>query len=249
MSLENKNAPTVKPNKGVRFYNPGDRFSEPINYSLPGMGDIHCVARWLVEAEEKSFFQVPTELRLLQDGTRVNVDFPTTVMQRFKDRGVVMVDDEWEPGDDEDRAERMPIARSEDEAKEKGERRWLKYLQDIVKNHINACDRARAAGGFPLEAQGFTKRALKLLNMKDPAAMAFDSFQQKTASDAPAKIESAEAADLRARLEATEQTLKKVLALLEAKEARELDEAIEQTTTGNGAKPPKGKNREAAAAK
>lgn len=237
MSIENKNAPTVKPNKGFRFYNPGDRFSEPVNYSLPGMGDIHCVARWVIEAEANSFFAVPTELRLLQDGTRINVDFPTTVLQRFKDRGIVMIDDEWEPGEDEDRAERTPISRNEEEAKEKGDRRWRKYLQDTVKNHMNACDRARAAGGFPLEAQGFTKRALKLLNMSDPAAIAFDSFQKNQTANAPAQVESAEAAQLRKELDETNQKLDKVMRLLTAKEQLADDEAIEEVTAPtNGAK-------------
>ena len=115
--MENKNPPTAKPNKGVRFYNPGDRFMEPIIYSLPGMGDIHCVARWAVEAEAQSFFQVPTELRLLQDGTRLNVDFPTTVLQRFADRGITMVDEEWEETEDEERNERLPFAKDDAAAK------------------------------------------------------------------------------------------------------------------------------------
>jgi len=233
--LENRNPPTAKPNKGVRFYNPGDRFMEPIIYSMPGIGDIHCIARWAVEAEAQSFFQVPTELRLAQDGTRLNVDFPTTVLQRFADRGVTMIDEEWEPGEDEDRNERMPFGRDEEEAKAKGDAKWIKYLQTTVKNHINACDRARAAGGFPLEAAGFTKRALKLLNMKDPAAMAFDSFKQQVAiePDAPKEVQSAEAAQLRAELDETNKMLRKVLDQLAAKEAVDTQDAIEEQA-GNG---------------
>lgn len=226
--MENKNAPTVKPNKGVKFYNPGDRFEEPINYSLPGIGDIHCVARWIVQAEPQSFFQVPTELRLQQDGTRLNVDFPTTVLQRFKDRGVVCIDEDWEPGEDEERAERMPFAATDEAAKVKGDEKWIKYLQSIVRNHINGCDRARAAGGFPLEAQGFTKRALKLLNMADPAAMAFDSFKKQAAvADAPQQVQSEEAAQLRVELDETKRLLQKVLDRLAAKEQMADDAAIE----------------------
>jgi hypothetical protein len=237
--LENKNPPTAKPNKGVRFYNPGDRFMEPIIYSLPGMGDIHCVARWAVEAEAQSFFQVPTELRLLQDGTRLSVDFPTTVLQRFADRGITMVDEEWEETEDEDRNERMPFAKDDEQAKVKGDAKWIKYLQSIVKNHINACDRARAAGGFPLEAQGFTKRALKLLNMQDPAAMAFDSFKKQVAiaPDAPQQVQSAEAAQLRGELAETQAMLKKVLDRLAAKEQLDDQAAIEdQAANGKGGK-------------
>jgi hypothetical protein len=237
--LENRNPPTAKPNKGVRFYNPGDRFMEPIIYSLPGMGDIHCVARWAVEAEAQSFFQVPTELRLLQDGTRLNVDFPTTVLQRFADRGITMIDEEWEETEDEDRNERMPFGKDEAAAKVKGDAKWIKYLQTIVKTHINTCDRARAAGGFPREAQGFTKRALKLLNMQDPAAMAFDSFKKQVAiaPDAPQQVQSAEAEQLRAELAATNQKLEKLLAGLAAKEQLDDQAAIEdQAANGKGGK-------------
>jgi hypothetical protein len=246
--LESKNPPSAKPNKGVRFYNPGDRFMEPISYSMPGIGDIHCIARWAVEAEAQSFFQVPTELRLAQDGTRLNVDFPTTVLQRFADRGVTMIDEEWEPGDDEDRNERMPFGRTEEEAKAKGDAKWIKYLQGIVKNHINACDRARAAGGFPLEAQGFTKRALKLLNMQDPAAMAFDSFKRQVAiaPDAPQQVQSAEAAQLRAELDETNKMLRKVLDQLAAKEQLADQDAIEEQTAQNGGRRQRGQNRQSA---
>jgi hypothetical protein len=167
--IENKNAPTVKSNKGVRFYNPGDRFSEPLSYSIEGIGDIHAIARWNIDAPAESFFQVPTELRMLMDNQRVTVDFPTTVLQKFKDRGVVMVDEEWQPGDDEEEADKQPFARTEKEAEAKGKRLWVRYLQKIVRTHIESCQRARSMGGFPVEASGFTRRAFKLLNMHDPA--------------------------------------------------------------------------------
>lgn len=238
--MGDSNAPTVKPNKGVKFYNPGDRFSEPIRYTLPGIGgDIHCVANWTVTAEEKGFFQVPTELRLLMDGTRINVDFPTTVLQRFKDRGVICIDDEWEPGEDEDRNERMPFARNDQEAQVKGDAKWIKYLQGIVRNHIEACQRAKSAGGFPLEAQGFTKRAFKLLNMKDPAALAFAEMQ--TAQNAPAAVQSDEAASLRAELDETKRMLQKVLDRLAAKETADDDAAIENQAAPTGGKGKKAK--------
>ncbi len=246
--MENINPPSAKPNKGVRFYNPGDRFEEPISYSMPGIGDIHCIARWPVKAEAGNFFQVPTELRLLHDGTRLNVDFPTTVLQRFADRGVVMIDEEFAPGEDEDRNERMPFAVDEAAAKAKGDAKWIKYLQTIVKNHINACDRARAAGGFPLEAQGFTKRALKLLNMQDPAAMAFDSFKKQVAiaPDAPQQVQSAEAAQLRAELDETKDMLRKLVAGLAAKEQLDDQQAIEEQSAPNGRRSQRGRNPQTA---
>jgi hypothetical protein len=232
---EDKNPLSVKPNKGVRFYNPGDRITEPINYSLPGMGDIHCVARWVVEAEEKSFFQVPTELRLMVDGTKLSVDFPETVLQRFKNRGVIMIDDEWEPSGDEDYNERMPIARNEDEAYEKGAARWRKYLESIVRAHVETCGRARAQGGFPIEAQGFTKRAFKLLNMHDPASIAF-AEAMKTYVAPSGEAQNAEVVQMKAELDETKQMLAKVLRMLEAKEATKDDDVILAAATGASAR-------------
>lgn len=226
-----ENRPSFKPNKGARFYNPGDRISEAIIFSLPGQvtrDSGNLMANWLLDAPALSFFQVPTQIHLYQDNTRLNVDFPATVLQRFADRGVIMIDDEWEPGDDEDRAERMPFAKTDEAARTKGDAKWIKYLQSIVKNHINACDRARAAGGFPLEAQGFTKRALKLLNMQDPAAMVFDSLKKQAAPDAPPQVQSEEAAQLRRELDATNARLQKVLDRLEAKERLEDSAAIDE---------------------
>jgi hypothetical protein len=246
-----ENAPSFKANKGIKFYNAGDRISEAITFSLPGTVNANSgnlLANWHMDAPAASFFQVPTEIRLQQDLSRINVDFATTVLQRFADRGVIMIDEEWDAGDDEERAERFPFAVSDEAAKVKGEAKWIKYLQTIVKNHINACDRARAAGGFPLEAQGFTKRALKLLNMQDPAATAFDSFKKQVAiaADAPQQVQSAEATQLRAELAETQAMLKKVLDRLAAKEQLDDQETIEEQASPNGKRGQRQQNRQSA---
>lgn len=218
----------------MKFYNAGDRISEAITFSLPGQVTAHSgnlMAHWMLDAPAGSFFQVPTMIQLAQDGTRLNVDFPTTVLMRFGDRGIVMIDEGWDPGEDEERSEREPFAVDEAAAKKKGELKWWKYLRTIVQNHMNACDRARAAGGFPLEAQGFTKRAFKLMNMVDPAAMAFDSFQkQSVKADAPQQVQSEEAKALRAELDEAKQMLQKVLSGLAAKEQLDTQDAIEEQT-------------------
>lgn len=215
----------------MKFYNAGDRISEAISFSLPGQvtaSSGNLIAHWMMDAPAASFFNVPTMITLAQDNTRLNVDFPATVLQRFGDRGVVMIDEDWDPGEDEDRAEREPFAVNDAGAKAKGEAKWWKYLRAVVQNHMNACDRARAAGGFPLEAQGFTKRAFKLMNMEDPAAMVFDSFKgQARKADAPAQVQSAEAEQFRKELAETNQKLEKLLAGLAAKEQIETADAIE----------------------
>jgi hypothetical protein len=233
--MESKNLPTFKTNKGYLFYNPGDRVLENIAFSIPGQGDIHAIANWTLDAQPESFFRVPTELRFT-NGDRINVDFPATVLLRFKDRGVILVDDEWEVPEDEELAERLPMAKTEEEAKAKGERHWLKYIEKVVRTHIENCDRARAVGGFPREAQGFTKRAFKLLNMVDPAEKGFESYKAAQAAPvtaASAELQSVEAQTIRKELDATKEMLAKVLRLLAAREDTALDEQIEsQVATG-----------------
>jgi hypothetical protein len=224
-----QNAPTIKTDKGVRFYNPGDRLSEPIPYSIEG-ADIHTIARYTIDASEGQFFYVPTQIRFLVDNSRIGVDFPTTVCQKFKDRGVVMIDEEWEPSGDEEEDDKVPIARDDEEAKEKGDRIWRKYLFTIVRRWQSQCSEIRVKGGIPDEASGFTKRALKLLGMRDPALSAQDAIQKEQSTSAPAQ--STEATDeLRKTLELQGQMLQQLLdekAEREAKDKLKADAAIEK---------------------
>jgi hypothetical protein len=232
--LQNQNAPTVKSKRGVVFYNPGDRFTEVLNYSLDGIGDIHAIARWTIDAEDHSAFHVPTELTILADGQRVGVDFPTTVIQRFKNRGVLMIDEEYEIQEDEDQEDQSPFAKDMSHAEEKGKRLWIRFLQSIVRNHIESVGRARAVGGIPMEASGFTKRAFKLLGMKDPAAVEFQKLaadaenaeRQLSGSGDTSKLESI-VAEQAIQLKATQEMVTKLLAKLEAKEQIKNDAEIE----------------------
>lgn len=223
-TIEDKNLQTVKPNKGVRFYNPGDHFSEPMNYSMTtGMSDIHAIARWTVDAPQKSFFQVPTELRF-SDNTRQSIDFPSTVVTRFKSRGVIMIDEEWEPGEDDDENDRMPFARTDSDAVVKGDRLWIEYLQTVVTQHIDQCNRAKAQGGMPLAASGFARRAFKLLNMVDPAQHAFEQLQKK-----PDEITSDRERSLQAQIDGLTNLVHSMASKKEAEKDVSLDEKIEET--------------------
>jgi hypothetical protein len=225
----NANAPTAKPNKGVEFYNPGDRMSEPIPYSVDG-AYIHTIARFVLDADERSYFNVPTEIKFLATNERISVDFPTTVCQKFKDRGIIMVDEDWTPSGDEEEDDKIPIARTREEAKEKGDRIWSQYLWTIIRRWQNLCNEIRAKGGIPEEAQGFTKRALKLLNMRDPAHATQDAIRRENDVNAPAKTAPVEDAAMRAELDETKLKLDKVLALLEAKSKVETAAAVETAT-------------------
>lgn len=152
-----------------RLYNAGDRITESLAYSLPDGHDIHCTARWQLDAPQQEFFNVPQELRL--GGARVTVMFLETILRedRLGRRGVIWIDANWEPPEDEAEAEGMPIARTDAEAIAKGKRRWKDYLLSVAQAHIDQCNQIRARGGVPLEAQGFTKRALKEVGWVDPA--------------------------------------------------------------------------------
>lgn len=213
--VQDRNQPTVRANKGVRFYNAGDRLNEPIAYSLPGAGDIHAIAKHMVDAPEGDYFWVPTELRLLADGTRIPVDFATTIVQRWGARGVIMVDEDFvEDGDGQ--TDNIPICTTEEDAKIKGKRLWDHYLEDICKKHINAVQQARAAGGYPREAEGFTKRALKLRGWKDPAEMVLNEMKQTAGASPDLAAVLAQNAALMKQVQEIANTSAKLQAELEA---------------------------------
>lgn len=224
--MHEKNAPTIKPGGFVTFYNPGDRLSEPLNYSIEG-ADIHTVARFVIESEEKSLFRVPTEIKFLADNSRVKVDFPTTVCLKFKDRGLVMIDEEWSPSGDEEEDDKAPFARTEAEAREKGDRIWRQYLWTIVRRWQALCNEIRAKGGVPEEAQGFTKRALRILGMRDPAIAGQNAIQAEQSEARPA-TENQRIADLENQLKSTQEMLTKVLGRLGAQDEAEVNESVER---------------------
>lgn len=206
-------APEVKENSGARFYNPGDRINEPLNYSIEG-ADIHTVARWILDAPKESYFNVPTELKILNVNERVVVDFPTTVCLKFGNRGVTMIDPDHEINDDSEEEDKIPIARTEEEAKAKGDRVWKRYLWNIVRAWQQQCAEIRSKGNIPMEASGFTRRALELLGMKDPATVEMQQVQAQQSTDGSTK----ENAELKARIDNLESMLRQALGKKKADE-------------------------------
>lgn len=160
------------------FYNGGDRISEALQYSLPDGHDIHCTARWPMEAPEKDFFQVPK--LLLIGGARVSIPFVETILRsdRFGGRGVILVDANWEAPEDPEEAEKMPVATSRDSAVAKGKRHWDGYVKKVAQQWIDECNEARSRGGVPRAASGFVVRALKLCGLADPAAAVMLAAQE-----------------------------------------------------------------------
>lgn len=164
-----------------RLYNAGDRISECMHYSLPDGHDVHCVARYMVEAPEKEFFELPTTIMI--GDARVDVRFLETLLRpdRFGDRGLIVVDANWKPPADPDEAELLPVARTDQEAIAKGTRHWETYVKKVAQQWIDQCQEVRAAGGVPTAAKGFVVRALKMCGVVDPAqAVVITAGENKT---------------------------------------------------------------------
>jgi hypothetical protein len=152
-----------------RLYNAGERISEILHYSLPDGHDIHCTARFLLEAPEKQFFEIPTAI-IIGDA-RISVQFLETILRpdRYGERGVILVDANWKPPADTEEAERLPVARNDKEAVEKATRHWDGYVKKVAQQWIDQCQQVRSAGGVPTAASGFVIRALRKCGIVDPA--------------------------------------------------------------------------------
>ena len=149
----------------MKMYNGGDRFQGSVPFSLVEGHDNACIARWSFDAPAKGFFDVPIVLPLA-NGSEVSVKFPEDIIRSYPKQGVILIN----PGYKGDIPAHIPIAKTEEEAIEKGDELWQEYLHSIVLQWYSHCDQVRQAGGSPGSASGFTKRALKVLQMSDPGA-------------------------------------------------------------------------------
>lgn len=165
---------------GVIFYNAGDRIDEVLSYSITGGDDPHCIARWHLQAPKEDFFDVPTELTVRQTGENIAVQFAVDISRKFGSRGVIRIKSDYDPDqeDPESEASIYPFARTRDAAIERGRAIWMIYLRKVVEAHLTDCQSARAAGGNPKTAVGFTKRALKILGITDPGEQFFTSLSE-----------------------------------------------------------------------
>lgn len=163
---------------GKRFYNAGDKIDETLAYSIPTGQDVHCIARYPLICPREDFFTVPTSIEIQQTGESLSVQFAKDVTRKFGNRGVVAIDPEYdaEKEDPEMDLEKYPFAANDKDAVLRGNELWNRYLRKVVESHLNDCESARAAGGAPRSAQGFTKRAMKLLKIQDPGEQYFNSL-------------------------------------------------------------------------
>lgn len=171
----------------ILFFNAGDKIDETLSYSIPTGQDAHCIARWRLLAPQGEFFEVPTELTLAMTGETIAVQFARDITTKFGKRGVIRVNPEYDAeGEDPEKGiEHYPYARSRDDAETRGAEILANYLDGIVKSHLADCDAARAAGGAPRSAQGFTKRALKLRGVQDPGEQYYNSLRNGGGGEGP----------------------------------------------------------------
>ena len=81
----------------VRFYNPGSRIAETLPFDHPtnNAKDLNTISYWRIEAPEKGFFDVPTQVTVPNDGGEeitVPVNFPKRVQEVYKSWGIVRID-------------------------------------------------------------------------------------------------------------------------------------------------------------
>lgn len=152
----------------MRFYNPGSKIQDQLAYTHPTKDpkEGSTLSYHLLQAEEKDFFEVPSQLTLdtPEGEVTVSVNFPKRVKALYLDRGVVMIDDRLKDIPEDDNA-----ASSDKEARIKGNAMWKEYLKSIVTAHYTAVAEIKQNGGVPRAAKGLTSYAIKALGMEDPA--------------------------------------------------------------------------------
>ncbi len=170
----------MRPNRRVKFYNPGLRIQHTYRYTDPGGHDIHCISIYEMDAPEAGFFDVPEESEL--GGAVIRHTFDRDIVRDWSGRGVIMIDANYDPKEDRDQDDVYPIAKTEREAIDKGKRKWMQFVQTRVEEHLAQCDQARASGGVPAKASGAMVRYLKIVGILDPAERAYEEQKRQTAT-------------------------------------------------------------------
>lgn len=169
----------------VLFFNAGDKIEEVLPYSIPTGQDVHCTARWRLLAPKEDFFEVPTEVDIQQTGETLAVQFARDITFKFGARGVIRIKPDYDDRqeDPERGVEHYPYATDREDAISRGAEIWVIYLRKVVEAHLADCEAARAAGGAPRSAVGFTKRAYKILGIQDPGEQYFNSLRNGGAGE------------------------------------------------------------------
>lgn len=183
----------------VKFYNPGPRIFEKLAHDHPtnDVKMMNTISYYQLDAPEKAFFDVPTELTIETEVGEhtVPVRFADRIQADYKPFGVVRINPKpRQPIHEDDN-----VALTEKEAREKGERLWREAMMQLVREHKQRCDEARNANLTPQRAKGTVAHALRTLGLEDPANDVADLLQRKQDDSRVAQLEK-DLAEMRAAL-------------------------------------------------
>lgn len=152
----------------VKFYNPGSKIFEKLAFDHPtnDVKQMNLVSYFQIDAAEKSFFDVPTEVAVnAESGEQfVAVRFAERIQKDYKDLGVVRINPKAKEINEDDN-----VALNEKDAKEKAERLWKECMQQLIREHVKAVNETKHAGLTPSRAKGTVAHAFKTLGIEDPA--------------------------------------------------------------------------------
>lgn len=164
-----------------RFYNGGNADDLTLSYSVID-GDKTRTGRHVVRLNSKDFFEVPESIPV--KGRQHFTNFDITVPTRKGQFGVIRVSPDAEQTSDTGH-----IARTDEEAKKLGDEKHEEYLIKLVQEYIDRVEQFRAQGFNPLPAQGYTKYALKALNIEDPVETVRNHVVKAAENDRIAALE------------------------------------------------------------
>lgn len=149
----------------ARFYNAGDRISDRFNYtkSDEDMRVSNCVGYFDMDAPSQGFFEVPREMRTM--GGSQFVGLPKEVVERYGDRGVVMIDKNLTP---EEALGEKWIADTEDTAKGKAHELWLAHCRKVVETFEAENENRAVRNMARMRPSNFTVHAYKVLGLNPP---------------------------------------------------------------------------------
>lgn len=183
--------------QSVRFYNGGDHKEERMQYSALEFDKTveNGVRYFCLDAPRKGFFDVPRELRL-EEGAAQLLGLPREVMEKYGERGFVMVDKNLS----DEKCVKEPFMSNSDEAgRAKGDELWRKFCFAKITEYENNDQERIARGMAKARPSGFIIHCYKELGMVPPAAE-----EHKKAIEGQNTIDELKASNLRLQEQLTE---------------------------------------------
>lgn len=167
----------------IRFYNPGSRLYEKMAFDHPtnDIKQVNLIAYYQIDAAERSFFEVPSEIEVQSDAgpISVSVRFADRIQKDYREYGVVRVDSKPK----HPILENENLAVNDKDAKERGDRLYRDYLEAKAREHVENVEKAYAMGAVPRRATGVYAQALKVCGLVDPADKVGAAIDKRQDSD------------------------------------------------------------------